>query len=159
VLRAWPVSLQALELQQQSVRQYQALWAEMHRLRQTAHRDPRQQTMLAAAPRAAANRMDAFRSFAHYPTDLIQDRTRVPCEPRPRGDLCRVVRPPAVQLRRYGAAGAGGGRGVEALLAPLAQAELAMRELAARAGLDLGATALTVSVLAKMGRQLRPPDA
>ena len=39
-------------------RQYQALWAEMERLRQAALRDPRQQGLLAAAPRAAASRMD-----------------------------------------------------------------------------------------------------
>jgi hypothetical protein len=49
---------------------------------------------------------------------------------------------------------------VEALLAPLAQGELAMRDLAGRADLNLGTTALAVSVLAKMGLvQLRPPDA
>ena len=139
-------------------RQYQALWAEMERLRQAAQRDPQQQAMLAAAPRAAASRMDPFRSFAHYPTALIQDRTRVSL--RTAADAATYAELSSHPLFNYAGKVLPAQAVVKALLAPLAQGELAMRELAGRAGLGLGATALAVSVLAKMGLvQLRPPDA
>ena len=139
-------------------RQYQALWAELERLRQAAQRDPRQQAMLAAAPRAAASRMDPFRSFAHYATALIQDRTRVSL--RTAADAATYAELCSHPLFNYAGKVLPARAVVEALLAPLAQGELAMRELAGRAGLDLGATALAVAVLAKMGLvQLRPADA
>ena len=139
-------------------RQYQALWAEMERLRQAAQRNPQQQAMLAAAPRAAASRMDPFRSFAHYPTALIQDRTRVSL--RTAADAATYAELSSHPLFSYAGKVLPAQAVVEALLAPLAQGELAMRELAGRAGLGLGATALAVSVLAKMGLvQLRPANA
>jgi glycosyltransferase involved in cell wall biosynthesis len=139
-------------------RQYQALWAEMERLRQAALRDPRQQGLLAAAPRAAASRMDPFRSFAHYPTALIQDRTRVSL--RTPADGAAYAELASHPLFSYAGKVMPAQAVVEALLATLAQGELVMRDLAGRAGLELGATVLAVSVLAKMGQvELRALDA
>ena len=136
----------------------QALWAEMARLLQAAQRDPQQQAMLAAAPRAAASRMDPFRSFAHYPTALIQDRTWVSL--RPAAGAATYAELACQPLFNYAGKALPAQAVVEALLAALADGELALRNLAGRAGLDLGATVLAVSILAKMGLvQLRSPDA
>ena len=137
-------------------RQYQALWAEMERLRQAAQRDPQQQALLAAAPRAAASRMDPFRGL-HYPTALIQDRTRVSL--RTPADAATYAELAGHPLFSYAGrcCRAGGGRGAAR---DACAGELAMRDLAGRAGLELGATVLAVSVLAKMGLvELRASDA
>ncbi len=101
--------------------------------------------------------MDPFRSFAHYPTALIQDRTRVSL--RTAADGAAYAELASHPLFSYAGKVLPAQAVVEALLATLAQGELAMRDLAGRAGLELGATVLAVSVLAKMGLvELRPPD-
>jgi starch synthase len=136
-------------------RQYQALWAELREHRQAAQRDPKQQALLAAAPRAAASRMDPFRGFAHYPTATIQSRTLV--SPRPGASYAELASHP---LFSYATKALPAQAVVEALLALLDREELAMQDLAGRARLDLGATMLAVSILAKMGLvRLRPTDA
>jgi hypothetical protein len=109
-------------------RQYQALWAEMQRLRQAARCDPQQQAMLTAAPRTAASRMDPFRSFAHYATALIQDRTWVSL--RAAADAATYAELSSHPLFNYAGKVLPAPAVVEALLAPIAQGELAMRELA-----------------------------
>jgi alpha-maltose-1-phosphate synthase len=138
-------------------RQYQALWAEQGRLRQAAQRDPQQQALLAAAPRAAASRMDPFRGFAHYPTASIQPRSRVSL--RPGASAAAYAELASHPLFNYAGKVLPAQTVVKALLGSLAQGELAIQDLAGRAGLDPGATVLGISVMAKMGLvQLRPSD-
>jgi hypothetical protein len=138
-------------------RQYQALWADMARLRQAAQRDPAMQVRLAAAPPAAASRMDPFRGFAHYPTALIQNPTRVSL--RAGADAAAYSELASRPLFSYAAKVLPAQTIVDALLARLEHGELALQDLADRAGVNLGATALAVSILAKMGLvQLRSPD-
>jgi starch synthase len=137
--------------------QYQILWAELASLRQAARSDPRQQALFAAAPRAAASRMDPFRSFAHYPTALIQPRTRASLPPG--ADGTAYAKLASHPLFNYAGKVLPTQAVVETLLATLAQGELVLQDLAARAGVDLGGTVLAISVLAKMGLvQLHGPS-
>lgn len=140
-------------------RRYQALWAEQERLRQAAQADPRQQSMLAAAPRAAASRMDPFRAFSHYPTALIQPNSRVAL--RPGANAAAYAKLAGHPLFAYAAKVLPAQAVVETLLRALAAEErvsetpgqpgVALQDLAERTHTDLGAALLAVSVLAKMG--------
>ncbi|HEY0423901.1 MAG TPA: glycosyltransferase family 4 protein [Rhodopila sp.] len=138
-------------------RQYQALWAELGQLRQAAGSDPGQQAQIAAAPRAAASRMDPFRGFAHYPTTTIQPRTHVSLRPGADGTAYAELAGDA--LFNYAGKVLPAQPVVETLLALLTPGELMIQDLAGRAGLDLGTAVLGISVLAKMGLlRLRAPD-
>jgi alpha-maltose-1-phosphate synthase len=144
-------------------RQYKTLWVELGRIRQAARSDPEQRALLTAAPRAAASRMDPFRSFAHYPTALIQPHTLVSARPGASASTyVELVRHPLFSYADHVGnpiVNYAGHTGkilppepiVGALLSLLAQGERAMRDLADRAGLGLGETILAVSFLAKMG--------
>jgi starch synthase len=138
-------------------RQYQALWAELGQLREAARRDPQQQALLAAAPRAAASRMDPFRAFAHYPTATIQSGTRFSLRPGASGAAYAELA--AHPLFNYAGKVLPTQAVVETLLARLTQQDLALQDLADQAGVDPGGTTLAVSILAKMGLvQLRRSD-
>ena len=92
---------------------------------------------------------DPFRSFAHYPTALIQVSTRVSLEPgtsktayvklarQPLFSYADLVLPPAAV--------------VESLIASLGEGEFAVQELAELVKIDVDPTLIAVSVLAKMG--------
>jgi hypothetical protein len=58
-------------------RQYPSLWRELNARRAAAANDPAELAWTAAAARASPARLDAFKSFAHYPTALIGFDTRV----------------------------------------------------------------------------------
>jgi starch synthase len=136
-------------------RRYQTLWAELADRRQAAQREP--QTFLAAAPAAAASRMDPFRSFAHYPTATIRSSTRVSLLPG--ATAAAYAQLSGGSLFDYAAKVLPAQAAVETLLAHLAAGELAIRDLAVRSEMEVGGTMLAVSILAKMGLlQLRPED-
>jgi hypothetical protein len=101
--------------------------------------------------------MDPFRSFAHYPTALIQPRTRASLPPG--ADGTAYAKLASHPLFNYAGKVLPTQAVVETLLATLAQGELVLQDLAARAGVDLGGTVLAISVLAKMGLvQLHGPS-
>lgn len=54
-------------------KQYQALWAELNTMRQS----PAHATLSASAPREAAGRMDPYKVFASYPSDVVGPATLV----------------------------------------------------------------------------------
>lgn len=58
-------------------RQYETLWAELDARRAAALADPDLAARIAAAPRAAAARLDPFDAFGHYPTETIGPETRL----------------------------------------------------------------------------------
>jgi alpha-maltose-1-phosphate synthase len=130
-------------------RRYQSLWAELADHRQAARRDPQRQALLAAAPRAAASRMDPFRGFAHYPTATIKADTRVFLVAG--ADAAAYAKLALHPLFSYAAKVLPTQAVVEALVACLTGTDLAMQDLATRTGLELGGTMLAVSILAKMG--------
>ena len=130
-------------------RRYQELWGQLAAIRRAARDDPGWGETLRAAPRAAAGRMDPFRGFAHYPTALIQPGTLVTALPG--ADLARYRGLAADGLFRYAARLLPAPELVEGLLRALDGGSLDAATLARRAGLDLGAAVLAVSVLAKMG--------
>jgi starch synthase len=128
---------------------YQELWVDLERLRLEARQDSLQHTRIAQAPKASPARMNPFRSFAHYPTALIQAYTRVELEPgasktaylklarHPLFSYADLVLPPAIF--------------VENLIASLGERELAVQELAELVKIDVDSVLIAVSVLAKMG--------
>jgi glycosyltransferase involved in cell wall biosynthesis len=59
----------------QVYRQYQALWGELNARRLSVATDPDELAWLAAAPRAAPDRLDPFHTFGHYPTAAISAGT------------------------------------------------------------------------------------
>jgi starch synthase len=135
---------------------YQELWTDLGRLRLEARQDVLQFTQITQAPKASPTCMNPFRSFAHYPTALIQVSTRVSLEPgtsktayvklarQPLFSYADLVLPPAVV--------------VESLIASLGEGELAIQELAELMKIDVDPTLIAVSVLAKMGLvRLRQP--
>jgi starch synthase len=58
-------------------KKYQALWAELAKMRRSAQRTSMWQPFLAEAPRASASRMDPFHSFGHYSSSHITPATKV----------------------------------------------------------------------------------
>jgi glycosyltransferase involved in cell wall biosynthesis len=139
-------------------RRYQALWAELGRLREAARTDARQQAMLAAAPRAASGRMDPFRAFGHYPTATVQPTTLVSLRPGATGAAYADLAGHA--LFSYANKVLPAQAVVETLLGALARTERPVEGLAVQAGIGLGGVVLALSVLAKMGLvRLRAPMA
>jgi starch synthase len=130
-------------------RQYRTLWTQLGEIRRAAAGDPARQAALQAAPRVAPNRMDPFRSFGHYPTAVIQPDTWSARLPGSDGAVYRELI--GHGLYRYADKVLPAPDVAEKLLAALGEGGLRMRELAERAGFDLGGTALAMSVLAKMG--------
>jgi alpha-maltose-1-phosphate synthase len=135
---------------------YEELWTDLERLRLEARQDVSQSTRIAQAPKAAPARMNPFRSFAHYPTALVQASTQVSLEPgtskkayvtlarQPLFSYADLVLPPAAV--------------VETLIAALGEGELAVQELAERVRIEIDPVLIAVSVLAKMGLvRLRSP--
>jgi starch synthase len=128
---------------------YQELWTDLGRLRLEARQDVLQFTRITQAPKASPACMNPFRSFAHYPTALIQVSTRVSLEPgtsktayvklarQPLFSYADLVLPPAAV--------------VESLIASLGEGEFAVQELAELVKIDVDPTLIAVSVLAKMG--------
>jgi hypothetical protein len=101
--------------------------------------------------------MDPFRSFAHYPTATLQPRTYVSL--RPGADAATYAELAGHALFSYAGKVLPTQPFVGALLALLTPGELTIQDLAGRAGLDVGAAVLGISVLAKMGLlRLRGPD-
>lgn len=130
-------------------RQYQTLYGQLGELRAQALASPDWQARLAAAPKAAASRMDPYRSFGHYPTALIQPTTLVTIAP----NATRAAYEQLAQhgLYSYATKVLPAAEGVERLLTVLGQGVLSVEALAEQTGTDLGATVQAVSVLAKMG--------
>lgn len=121
--------------------QYQTLYAQLQILRQSA--TPQLQT----APHVAANRLDPFYSFKHYPTALIQPETRVILQPKNTlADYSALIKNPlfnyATQVLPHESV-------VKQIMANLTT-ELSINELSQRSGIALGDTMLAVAVLAKM---------
>lgn len=130
---------------------YQALWAELAHVRAAAKNDANGAALLASVPRAAPERMDPTRMFAHYPTRRIEpdmpyvsaagaspERYRALCED-PLYAYVPEALPPAelvTQALEMGYAGSG---------------NVTSQELAKRAGRNVGEAVHTLAVLAKMG--------
>jgi starch synthase len=62
-------------------RQYQALWGELNARREAAKANPEETARLAAAPRSAAQALDPFHAFGHYPSSPIDRSTTVALRP------------------------------------------------------------------------------
>lgn len=121
---------------------YQELWAELGRIR--AHAGPDRE-----APTVDAARQDPFATFGHYPTGLIQSKTRISATPIANLESYReMVR---MQLFSFEKDWLPSTEIVNALLRGLANGELTLSALAAETIRDVGRTALAVSILAKMG--------
>ena len=129
--------------------QYRQLWAELERMRRTAAANDDWRARLAAAPRAAATRLDPFRSFAAYPTKVISQDTRV--------GLAEGASVAAYEawsrhpLYDYAAEVLPGADEVERLLAGLADGPRTIAELAAILGIGAKRMAVAIAVLSKLG--------
>ena len=135
--------------------QYRQLWAELDRMRRIAAASDDWRARLAAAPRAAAARLDPFRSFAAYPTTAIAQGTRVGLAEgasvaayeawarHPLYDYAAEVLPAADEVER--------------LLAGLADGPRTIAELAAILGIGTKRMAVAIAVLSKLG--LTRPEA
>ena len=124
---------------------YQALWAELDRLR--AH--GRAAGQAGVAPRVAPGRLDPFTAFSHYPTAHVTLDTRVSLR---EGDAaaayCDLV---SQSLYSYGAMMLPGSAMLERVWPALASAPLDVRAFARIAELGDAAALRAVAVLAKMG--------
>lgn len=122
-------------------RQYQALWSELNARRRAAAADPALQARIKAVPKASAARLDPFRAFGHYPTELISPTTRLALSPgATAADLAAVLDSPyfgGLSLPR---------RQVEALFETLAAGEATVGEAAVRLNAN-GAMTLRVAGL------------
>ncbi|HET6198449.1 MAG TPA: glycosyltransferase family 4 protein [Acetobacteraceae bacterium] len=138
-------------------RQYQALWAELANLRDAARRDPERQSMLAAAPRAAATWLDPFRGFAHYPTAVLRPETWISVQPG--ADGARYAALASHPLFNYAGRLLPERAIIETLLAALGTSDATLQDLAVQTGADLAWTGIAVAILAKMGLVRLRPDA
>jgi len=120
--------------------QYQTLYAQLHTLRHSA---PPQ---LHSSPRVAANRLDPFYSFRHYPTALIQPETRVFLQANKTTNYSALIKNP---LFNYATQVLPSEMIVKQILANLTT-ELSINDLSQQSGITLGDTVLAVAVLAKM---------
>lgn len=130
-------------------RQYQSLYDQLGKIRRAAKQDAAWQVRLASAPRAAASRMDPYRSFAHYPTELIQPQTMVATVHSM--DNASYESLAANDLFNYAGKLLPSPEHVQCLLKELLPGACTVETLSKRAGFELGATILALSVLAKMG--------
>ncbi|MFH1020057.1 MAG: glycosyltransferase family 4 protein, partial [Pseudomonadota bacterium] len=130
-------------------RRYQALYGQLAEIRRSAPDSPDWRNRLAAAPRAAASRLDPYQSFARYPTAQIQPGTLVSA-------ASGASRKAYEQLREHGLFAYAvkilpAPEVVERLLASLGQGARTVQLLAEGAGVEVGVAVLAVAVLAKMG--------
>ncbi|MDD2863131.1 MAG: glycosyltransferase family 4 protein [Methylococcales bacterium] len=127
--------------------QYQALYAQLKTLRLTALQNTDWQKQLQTAPNVAANRLDPFYSFGHYPTTLIQPQTQVVLQDsNALQTYLSLIKNP---LFNYAGQILPSVASVEKIVMVL-KTPLSIAELSPQSGLDLGASVLAVSVLAKM---------
>lgn len=127
--------------------QYQNLYAQLQTLRLAAQQNPDWQTKLQTAPKVAANRLDPFHSFGHYPTELLQPQTRVTLHHADAlNEYIKLIRNP---LFNYAVQVLPAASIVEKIVSVL-KADLSLSEIAQQSGLELGATVLAVAVLIKM---------
>jgi hypothetical protein len=128
--------------------QYQMLYAELQTVRHAAQQDETWQTKLNAAPRTAANRLDPFYSFGHYPTTLIQPQTIVALQVNNASEnYAALIKNP---LFNYATHVLPSEAVVEKIVANLNAQPLTLNELSQQSGIDLGETVLAVAVLTKM---------
>ena len=128
--------------------QYQTLYAELQTLRHAALQDEMWQKKLNTAPRTAANRLDPFYSFGHYPTTLIQPQTHVTLQPdNALENYVALIKNP---LFNYATQVLPRLTTVEKITTTLNTQNLTISELSQQSGIDLGQTVLAVAVLAKM---------
>lgn len=130
-------------------RQYQTLWGQLGEMRRIASNDPAFQASLQAAPRSSPGRMDPYRSFGHYPSNLIQPDTLLVATSD--AGLASYERITSHSLFSYAGKMLPKREIAERLLDEAAVETLTVDALAKRAGIDLGVTVMAVSVLAKMG--------
>lgn len=126
--------------------QYRDLWRDLGDRRRAAAQDPAEAGHLGQTPRVAANHLDPYRSFAHYPSRQILPATRVRAEA---GGV------PYDVLKQHGFYVFGNRTlpdvaVVERLFAALADGPLTIADLAGRCGLETGRAVMAVAVLAKM---------
>jgi glycosyltransferase involved in cell wall biosynthesis len=128
--------------------QYQTLYTELQTLRHAAQQDESWQTKLNTAPRTAANRLDPFYSFGHYPTALIQPQTIVALQVNNASEnYAALIKNP---LFNYATHVLPSIEIVEKIMANLNAQPLTLNDLSQQTGIDLGETVLAVAVLAKM---------
>lgn len=129
--------------------QYQKLYAELSELRRRAASHPDWKDRIAAAPNVAANRMDPFKSFGHYPTALIGQGTLISAAPDASLNLYEKLAQHA--LFNYAAKVLPSFEVVERLLGDVGQGVLSVEALAKKTGYNLGTVVASVAILAKMG--------
>jgi starch synthase len=128
--------------------QYQTLYGELQTLRHAAQNDETWQTKLSAAPRIAANRLDPFYSFGHYPTTLIQPQTHVILQANNAVEnYAALIKNP---LFNYATQVLPNISVVEKIVTALSVQKLTINALSQQTGIELGETVLAVAVLAKM---------
>lgn len=125
---------------------YEALWGELTARRKAALENPEELAWVRAAPPVNPRRLDPFKAFAHYPTNLLSAGTVVAATPGLTRDVVEAlgrhplfiptIVPQAVQLAVWDVA-----HGSAATVAQIAE----------RAGMSLPSAARAVSLLAKMG--------
>lgn len=138
-------------------RQYQALWADLSRIRLEAPKHEPWRSLIEQAPRMAPTRQDPYRTFMHYPTHLLHASTQVRRLPeRPTGRYPELL---AHGLYNYAGKILPRPEVAEHLLNLCADQTRPLAELAHQAGYEVGETALALAVLAKMGLiRLEPPE-
>jgi glycosyltransferase involved in cell wall biosynthesis len=127
--------------------QYQALYAQLKSLRLAALQNSDWQKQLQTAPNVAANRLDPFYSFGHYPTALIQPQTQVVLQDsNALKTYLSLIKNP---LFNYAGQVLPSAVSVEKIVAVL-EVPLSIEEIAQQGNLDLGTSVLAIAVLAKM---------
>lgn len=122
--------------------QYQALYAHLHALR--ASPTAKQNAPFHVSP----SRLDPFQSFGHYPSALIQPRTRVALSAsKALETYCQLIEDPLFNYATQVLPKTGH---VEKILSTLEEDVLDLESLAAKTQFTLGETVLAVAVLAKM---------
>lgn len=127
-------------------RQYQALWVELNARRRAAREDAALSAMIAAAPKAAASRLDPFLSFGHYPTQIIRADSRMSA-------LRHVGKETLDQVLSHGLFGsiAVPRASCDALYAVVASGDLTLAEAATRLNAHPNSIARAAGLLAKIG--------
>jgi glycosyltransferase involved in cell wall biosynthesis len=127
--------------------QYQDLYAQLQDLRFAAQRNEMWQKVLQTAPNVAANRLDPFYSFRHYPTRLLQPQIQVTLQNS--NALKTFLSLAQNPLFNYAGLILPKTENVEKIVTVLKKS-LSIQEITQQSGLDLGTTILAVAVLAKM---------
>jgi glycosyltransferase involved in cell wall biosynthesis len=134
-------------------KKYQALWAELAKMRRSAQGTSMWQPFLAQAPRASASRMDPFHSFGHYSSSHITPATKVYLTTDSDAQFFRNLCESA--LYKPLARGQPTQACVERLLEILKQPQTSsdgidIGTLAVQAGIHVGIVIAAISVLTKM---------